>query len=1130
MDSEFASSALLARIETLLSPSVVAVLSDGEPFQTGFFVSSDGLVCTCYHGFFTRNPNATLSIQSGERTFRSRIVDSFEGEDLTLLAIEQEGDSAIATRPLPISWDELPTADHRHGAISIGYSGVGSHGLPVKPRLFPGELTVKYDFEKQERFDVFNISIGPGNSGAPVMDLHRHRVLGYIQSSYVKTDRLLGGALTFKWLLRARPDLVDGWNSACRDFDLDLAQYYREEPFPIDLDHCHDTLLEGLASVQVHRIVGKLGDKDLFGRDRYVRRSVETDVLAFLETPSEFLMLTGTAGAGKTSLLLSVAQQPDRTRFLPVLISCDGIKVGDLLQHIFQALLPSEHFTQGRVGKLFNRRMDRKWVLIFDGLNECDGFLLSEFRELIEALRSLGATQDGGNVKVIFSTRTEFLRECFPTFYFGSAARNDEPDADLPAIFQQYDGQPYLDIGQINTPRFEDSQPELKQMFESYRETGLRPITPFEQLSEEFLKIIDRPFILQLLMRHYHGQVIPIRVPRAGLLREIVRRILERAGIESIAGIEQTEIFLHSLASLILRSGKRRCSVSELQVQPWYKEDELRILLEGTPLLDERVQGTKAGDQNVIGFGADWMFEYFLAQYLWEDWWEEGSAKNNAELLTEIHTMARPHVDQSVVQHLIVALVFFADRAVWEDPARFSFLAEAMNDYGRPSFSKGVVHQLLDFFRFSYGFDKPLSSGSLGFARLIELVWLSGNRRGPTGGERVLEYEEYLENIGEHKDARWLLDLDACRCVTARSPRLNARRKVSLALNALYAHEIEEALLHANEVNLDSLPSNLRAKDLFVVGRAYQFKREYSKAEQAFDEGRKGTSLYSYRCAHQLAFIAVIAKSDFAGAAAQLGELLLDQSYQVSQDERLESRLLHAICQFRLGQYTEAEQHLREIIKLRAGQRHSHKLGSALRALADVHLRRFERDPALDAIKKALETLNGVSYRLSLASAWDTQANILGLLIGDLEAARDSNKMSLEIAQKQKHEPSKRWFLQTRALLSGLDGDVSAVRESLDQAGASSQYEDLQRRFILLLARHCAREQIGIAFETEIEHLLAEFRNLKLAWYPAILSLMLNVASGTVPTNEPDAIVQAEGINSDGLTSSYLYARIVGAR
>ncbi|MEN3333952.1 MAG: Trypsin-like peptidase domain [Blastocatellia bacterium] len=1132
MDSRIASAELLERVEALLLPSVVLVLLNGRAFQTGFYISGDGLVCTCHHGAGDGLPGGVISVRSNAGTFPAKVVRHIENDDLLLLAIEQVDGSPVQTRPVPIYLGEIPEGSYRHAAVSLGYSGLEIFGVPEKPKMYVGEIAGKYRFKHLERFEIFRISQDRGNSGAPVMDLHRLRVMGYVQVSHKETGKLLGGALTFKALLQARPDLLSEWQRACRDFDLDLARHYRERPFPLDLDHLPGTLLEELTTSHVNQVVIGHRDKELFTRQRYVRRAIEDNLRAFLHTsPAKFLMLGGTAGAGKTSLLLQLARQLQSEGFLPFLIKCDGRRLNELLPKTFEALLPAERFTPTRFGQLFNRCRERRWALIFDGLNECSQFSLDEFGELLDALWALDSAQGPGTVKAIFSIRTEFLREYLPTFYFGLTARHEALDAAFAALFQPDDeGRPYIDIGQINTRRFAQEPLELKLMYEHYRETGLRPLTSFEQLSDDLIKIIDRPFILELVMRHYQGQEIPSRVLRADLLRRIVRRILERAGIKSNSEIEQMELYLRSLAQLILRSGERRCPVAELQQRPWHQDRRLNKLLKGTPLLEKWGQKTKIGDQRLIGFGGDWMFEYFLAQYLWEDWWSQCGSKPDGERLAELHRLLQADNDAIVLQHLIVALVFFADRAASEDTQRFAFLVDAINDAERPSFAKGLMHELLDFFRFGYGFGQLPAGSSGGYASLAGLLSRYADHFGRAGGAGLLDYVEYLESIGESNDALWLLDLPVCRDVAIRHTGLQARHHLAVALNELFKHHIDVALAQASQADLDSLTADLRAKHCFVVGRAYQYKSDYARAAAAFELGLQGTSPYSYRCAHQLAFIKVIAQSDFAGAAAQLEKVLANQSFDVLQEDRLESRLLRAICLFRLGQYAEAEQYLRAIIAQRAGQRHRHKLGTALRALADVHLRRFERDPALEVIDQAIESLDRVGYRLSLASAWDTKANIVGLLDGDLETARDYNRRALQIAQQKQHKPSQRWFLQTSAMLFALADDLPAARIALRQAGASNQYEKLRKRFISLLARHCAGEQGGSSMKRTINQLQIEFRDLQLAWYPQVLSLILKAASDTSLANGPSADWQADGINPHGLTSSYLYARIVGAR
>ncbi len=1122
---------LVSFVESSLKSSVVRVLL-GERSQTGFFVSRGGLVCTCYHGLHLF-PAEKILIGWEGREYPAALLFASEKADVALLDVPGLAiDPPRDIRPLPISPEPPARAEFRHPAASLGFAVTSTFNVPVTPRLLTGHLTHRYDFGQQERYEIQGVSGSRGNSGAPVIDMHRLRVVGYVRASYEEPRRQIGDALTFTALLGERPELAEEWRRACLDFDLALTRFYLEAPFPLDPEHCPGGLVSGLASAHAGAFFEAAGVAELFRLGRYVMRAAEADVQKFLrETPNELLLLAGASGSGKTSLILNVARELGGGQvFLPVPFKCDGRRVRDLLRELTGALLRVEHFAP-TLGQLFARCPDRTWVLLFDGLNECSDFRLAEFKGLVGELLSL-ARRPGVKLKTIISLRTEFFREYLQEFFSAPGARG-EGDEDLLRTFQRDSrDRPYLEVGRINEARLPDGRLELEAMYERYRQTGLKPATTFEQLAgQPICEMLDRPFVLDLMMRTYNGAEIPVLMGRSSLLREIIKMTLRKAGIQTAVGAGQMISYLSRLAMLILRSpGGQCCLDSDLYVESWHKGPELEVLLSNTPLLEREPVRHGFGDESSVRFAADWTFEFFIARHLWGAWWRANSGKGPGEMLGEFHLLLPPEGGEAMRHHLLVALVFFAEWAATDDPSRFPFLARVMNDAERKSFAKGFMRECLNFFRVTYGFDKEIAASDDSRATFFGLLSRNADHFGTTGGEGFLDYIEYLENIGEDRGA--LLGLDLFRSSVAGDAALQARRHLSLALRAYGKRDINAALEHASRVEPGQLPSGLRAKRAFIVGRAYQFKEDFARAEAEYEVGRKESSLYAYRCEHQLlAFIPIMARSDFAAALAQLDRILEDESFALRRYERFESMLLRATCLFRLGRYAEAEKQLGELVRLRMLQRHKPGTGRALQALAEARFRKFERGPALETVDQAIEFLHHGANVLALARAYDVKANVLGLLEGDAEGAAASCERALELSDRAttKHISTKRWCLQTRAILSAVRGEHAATLRALGEAGAGNPYEKLQERFIILLARRCAGGDRGGGFKAEALRLRDDFRQLGLVWYPEILSLMLSAAAGEVPDRGAVVASLPAGADPEGLFSSHLYARIFDA-
>lgn len=1118
---------LIKFVENFISPSIVSVHFDGESIQTGFFVSYDGWVCTCYHGFFLKKKAV---VRWNDRDYPVQQKLEFMGSDLLLLKIQSAGEDPVVTVPLPIYCESLPTKFH-HDALSLGYAGAGTPGVPDAARLFKGYLNNTYYTERHERLNINGISDDKGNSGAPVFDLQFLRVIAYVRASYKRTKKRSGDALTFTALLREKPELADGWRRACKEFDIEIARHFLVNPFILDLASCPEDFVAQLVAAHATNIIERHSGYKLFQDNRYAARIVERDVLNFLdESPRSLLVVSGTSGSGKTSLLLHLAQQFDPEVFLPVFISCLGIKIRDLLRKMFTTMLPAEHYTFPRLGQFLSRCKNRKWVLIFDGLNECAGFSLNDFRELAGNLCKL-ATEYDINVKVIFSLRSEFLREYLPGFFFWKDLLPDDADSDFLTVFHRdHNGRPYLDIGRINKSFLQDEKLELQAMYQQYCETGLKPLTTFEQLSEPILKMLDRPFVLDLMMRAYNGAEIPLLIGRSSLMREIVAKTLKNGGFEQDSTIVRVEAYLSNLAAFILSANKDlRCLDIELQNQPWSQGDLLDKLLAGTPFLEREIIKRSSRNENFIKFGADWTFEYFLGQYLSHEWWNQNLGKQPEELLSNLHQLMPGGNGKVTSQHLIVALVFFAEWAVTDgEAARFSFVVTVMNNSKQIAVSRGLIFECLDFFRVTYGFAKNIATRD---HRPTFLKRLSDNAVyfNETGIEGLLNYVEYLETVGEYKDALLLLNLGIDRFAASENRQLRARRQLSRALNALLINENDAAIAYADKIDARDLPPELFSKYAFVRGRCHQYREEFDEAKKAFNSRRNGGSLYDYKCEHQIAFIQVVAESDFVGASVSLERILNSRAFGISQEQKLDSSLLRAICLFRIGRYGEAEDEFHEIIRLQIARRNRHRLGTALRALAELHSRKFEYPAAIETIDKSIETLRD-SPPLSLASAWDTKANILGLLTGDLEAAYACNEKSLELVRKKEHRATKQWFLQTRALLSALEGNLDTVNKLLEEAGVKNPYEQLLKQFIHLLALHCAGQNTGTDFMTRIRQLQIGFQGLHLVWYPGVLSLIEWAALGITPDKTEIAARFPRGMDVDGIIASYLYARIFSFR
>src|ERR1700678_803727 len=99
--SEVLSAELFRKVEDLLVDSVVVITVKGREIQTGFFVTTDGIVCTCAHGA-TENAAegpADLGALWHERSCAVRVIHWRDEEDFLLLAVDGLTET---TPPVPL--------------------------------------------------------------------------------------------------------------------------------------------------------------------------------------------------------------------------------------------------------------------------------------------------------------------------------------------------------------------------------------------------------------------------------------------------------------------------------------------------------------------------------------------------------------------------------------------------------------------------------------------------------------------------------------------------------------------------------------------------------------------------------------------------------------------------------------------------------------------------------------------------------------------------------------------------------------------------------------------------------------------------------------------------------------------
>jgi S1-C subfamily serine protease len=150
---------------------------------TGFFITSDGYVLTCYH---VVNDAVRITVRVGRETIAATFVKGDEVNDLALLKCTG------AFRPLPLAGSR----DVRLGepVFTVGFPT--PHLLGVSPKFTDGTVNSLAGEMDDPRCFQINAAIQPGNSGGPLINA-RGCVVGVIARTYsnLRTAERIGGAV-----------------------------------------------------------------------------------------------------------------------------------------------------------------------------------------------------------------------------------------------------------------------------------------------------------------------------------------------------------------------------------------------------------------------------------------------------------------------------------------------------------------------------------------------------------------------------------------------------------------------------------------------------------------------------------------------------------------------------------------------------------------------------------------------------------------------------------------------------------------------------------------------------------------------------------------------------------------------
>lgn len=185
---------LIADVE----PSVVTIEVPGVAVGSGFVVTKDGVIATCYH-VIEGAKEVRIKLHGGESLDAIGFIAVSPGKDIALLKVK----TVVPLVPLPIANKDPSKGD---GVVAFGaprgFEGSVSNGIISSVRNGADPAIKKDERDADSIWVQTTTPISPGNSGGPLVDLEGN-VVGI--NAWCRTD---GQNLNFAASARQASDLL----------------------------------------------------------------------------------------------------------------------------------------------------------------------------------------------------------------------------------------------------------------------------------------------------------------------------------------------------------------------------------------------------------------------------------------------------------------------------------------------------------------------------------------------------------------------------------------------------------------------------------------------------------------------------------------------------------------------------------------------------------------------------------------------------------------------------------------------------------------------------------------------------------------------------------------------------------
>jgi S1-C subfamily serine protease len=188
---------------------------------TGYFITSEGYVLTCYH--VVKGAQRVSVKTTDPAPMSAKIVATDVERDLALLLI----DARVGFKARPVS---LARENPRLGesVFTIGYPNADIQGL--SPKVTDGKISSTAGLMDDPSSVQVSVPVQPGNSGGPLINL-RGEVVGTIQST-----------LAAEWMLRQNRKIPQNVSYAVKTVEASKLLEGIHLPFPEKLEDAQDKI------------------------------------------------------------------------------------------------------------------------------------------------------------------------------------------------------------------------------------------------------------------------------------------------------------------------------------------------------------------------------------------------------------------------------------------------------------------------------------------------------------------------------------------------------------------------------------------------------------------------------------------------------------------------------------------------------------------------------------------------------------------------------------------------------------------------------------------------------------------------------------------------------------------------